>query len=166
MSIKRMASIAAFTAIALTIFMLEAQIPVVLAVPGIKLGLSNIITLAAVYILSKKDAGIILALRVVLGSVFAGNPMIFLYSAAGGLAGFAMVCIMTSFLSEKQIWAAGIVSAIAHNAAQIIVAALIMNSPALFWYLPWLVIAAVVTGAMTGLSAQFAVKRLGNMKIR
>jgi len=166
MSIKRMAAIAAFTAIALTIFMLEAQIPVVLAVPGIKPGLSNIVTLVAVYILSKKDAGIILALRIVLGSVFAGNPMIFFYSAAGGLMSFAAVCVMTSILSEKQIWAAGVISAIAHNTAQIIVAALILDSPALFWYLPWLVIAAVVTGAFTGLSAQYAVGRLGNMKIR
>jgi heptaprenyl diphosphate synthase len=166
MSIKRMAAIAALTAIALTIFMLEAQIPVVLAVPGIKLGLANIVTLAAFFLLSRRDAGIILALRVVLGSIFSGSPMIFLYSAAGGLSGFASVCITASFLTEKQIWAAGIISAIAHNAAQIIVAVLIMDSPALIWYLPWLVIAAVITGAFTGFSAQFAVKRLKDMGIR
>jgi len=166
MSVKRMAAIAALTAIALTIFMLEAQIPVVIAVPGIKLGLSNIVTLIAVYVLSKRDAGIILALRVVLGSVFAGNPMIFFYSAAGGLFSFTAVCLMTTILTEKQIWAAGVVSAIAHNTAQIAVAALLMPSPALFWYLPWLIIAAVVTGAFTGLAAQFAVNRLRSIKFK
>jgi heptaprenyl diphosphate synthase len=166
MSIKRIATIAAFTAIALTIFMLEAQIPVIIAVPGVKLGLSNIVTLIAVYILSKRDAGIILALRIMLGSIFAGNSMIFLYSAAGGLLSFASVCLTSSFLREKQIWAVGVLSAIAHNAAQIAVAALVMDSLALFWYLPWLIIAAIITGAFTGLSAQFAVKSLKNTRLR
>lgn len=166
MSIKRIATIAAFTAIALTIFMLEAQIPVIIAVPGVKLGLSNIVTLIAVYILSKRDAGIILALRIMLGSIFAGNSMIFLYSAAGGLLSFASVCLSSSFLREKQIWAVGVLSAIAHNAAQIAVAALVMDSLALFWYLPWLIIAAIITGAFTGLSAQFAVKSLKNTRLR
>jgi heptaprenyl diphosphate synthase len=166
MSIKRIATIAALTAIALTIFMLEAQIPVIIAVPGVKLGLSNIVTLIAVYILSKRDAGIILALRIMLGSIFAGNSMIFLYSAAGGLLSFASVCLTSSFLREKQIWAVGVLSAIAHNAAQIAVAALVMDSLALFWYLPWLIIAAIITGAFTGLSAQFAVKSLKNTRLR
>lgn len=166
MSIKRIATIAALTAIALTIFMLEAQIPVIIAVPGVKLGLSNIVTLIAVYILSKRDAGIILALRIMLGSIFAGNWMIFLYSAAGGLLSFASVCLTSSFLREKQIWAVGVLSAIAHNAAQIAVAALVMDSLALFWYLPWLIIAAIITGAFTGLSAQFAVKSLKNTRLR
>ena len=166
MSIKRIATIAAFTAIALTIFMLEAQIPVIIAVPGIKLGLANIVTLVALYILSKKDAGIILALRIVLGSIFAGNSMVFLYSAAGGLLSFASVCLISSVLTEKQIWAVGVVSAIAHNLGQIIVAALVMDSPALLWYLPWLIIAAVITGTFTGFSAQFAVKSLKRMWLR
>jgi heptaprenyl diphosphate synthase len=166
MSIKRIATIAALTAIALTIFMLEAQIPVIIAVPGVKLGLSNIVTLIAVYILSKRDAGIILALRIMLGSIFAGNSMIFLYSAAGGLLSFASVCLTSSFLREKQIWAVGVLSAIAHNAAQIAVAALVMDSLALFWYLPWLIIAAIITGAFTGLSAQFAVNILKKPRLR
>jgi len=164
MSIKRMSAIAAFTAIALTIFMVEAQIPVIIAIPGIKLGLANIVTLVAVYVLSKKDAGIILALRIVLGSIFAGQAMVFLYSAAGALLSFASVCLTSSMLSEKQIWAVGVVSAIAHNVGQLAVAVLIMDTTAILWYLPWLVIAAVITGTFTGLSAQFAVKSLRNIK--
>ena len=79
---------------------------------------------------------------------------------------FASVCLSSSFLREKQIWAVGVLSAIAHNAAQIAVAALVMDSLALFWYLPWLIIAAIITGAFTGLSAQFAVKSLKNTRLR
>ena len=75
MSTKRITSIAVLTAIALTIFIAEAQIPVLIAVPGIKLGLSNIITLVAVYLLSRRDAGMILMLRVFLGSIFGGSML-------------------------------------------------------------------------------------------
>lgn len=166
MSTKRITSIAVLTAIALTVYIVEAQIPVLIAVPGIKLGLSNIITLVAVYLLSKRDAGIILLLRIILGSIFAGNTMAFFYSAAGGLCAYAVICILSKLFNQKQIWAISIFSAIAHNIAQLLVAMAIMRSSAIIWYTPWLLIAAVVTGAFTGLCAQFSIGRLKHLYIK
>ncbi len=166
MSTKRITSIAVLTAIALTIFIAEAQIPVLIAVPGIKLGLSNIITLVAAYLLSRRDAGIILMLRIFLGSVFSSSMLTFFYSAAGGLCAFAVICIMYKLFDEKQIWAVSVIAAMAHNIAQLLVAIAIMNSPDIIWFTPWLVIAAVVTGTFTGIAAQLSLARLKKIYIK
>lgn len=166
MSTKRLAADATLTAIALTIFMIEAQIPLTLAIPGIKLGLSNIVTLIAVYLLSKKDAGAILILRIIMGSVFSGNLLALIYSMAGGALSFAILCLASKVLGEKQIWAAGILSAIAHNLGQLVSAAFVINSAAVFAYTPVLIIAAILTGAFTGYCAQFTVLRLKNLRLR
>ena len=75
---------AVLTAIALTIFMIENQLPSPVPIPGIKLGLSNIITLAAMLLLGRKEAGAVLAARIIMGAVFAGSPSTLIYSATGG----------------------------------------------------------------------------------
>ena len=82
---RRMVLMGVLTAIGLTIFMLEAQIPPLTAIPGIKLGLANIVTLFALAVLGPKDALIILIMRVILGSVFSGQIMTLAYSMTGGV---------------------------------------------------------------------------------
>ena len=165
MSTKRLAADASLTAIALTIFIIEAQIPLTLAIPGIKLGLANIVTLVAIYLLSGKDAGAILVLRIILGSVFSGNLLALIYSIAGGALSFAAILLAHRLLGEKQIWAAGIFSAIAHNMGQILAAAFVINSSAVFAYTPVLIIAAIFTGTFTGLCAQYTVMRLKKLRL-
>ena len=71
---KRLAFMALLTAMALTIFVIEAQIPAPVPIPGVKLGLSNIITLTAMLLLGKKEAGIVLLLRIIMGAMFTGSP--------------------------------------------------------------------------------------------
>ena len=71
------------TAISLVIFILEAQIPPLVPIPGIKLGLANIITLIAVYAVGRREAFIILMLRIIIGSIYSGNMQSFIYSLAG-----------------------------------------------------------------------------------
>ncbi len=166
MNIRRIASDALLSAIALTIFIVEAQIPLTFAVPGIKLGLSNIVTLITMYLLSKKDAGAVLLTRIVLGSVFSGNTVALLYSVAGGALAYSVMCLSSSALSEKQIWAVSIFSAIAHNMGQLMVAALVMRSSAVFAYTPVLVAAAIFVGAFTGISAQYTFLRLKNLRLK
>ena len=82
---KRIALCAALAAVALTIFVAESQIPPLVAIPGVKLGLANIVTLVAMVLLGRRDALAILAVRLVLGSVFAGGFSAFLFSVAGGV---------------------------------------------------------------------------------
>lgn len=85
MRVKRLTRCALLTAIALTIFVLEAQIPIPFPVPGMKLGLSNIITLFALFSFGWKDALAIVVIRILLGNLASGQVMALLYSLGGGL---------------------------------------------------------------------------------
>lgn len=159
MSTKRITLIAMLTAFALTIFIVEAQIPPLVPIPGIKLGLANIITLFAIMTIGRKDAFIIMILRVILGSVFAGNMMSCLYSLAGGLVCFAAMALTRNIFKQNMIWCISIIGAIGHNIGQILVAIALTNTIQIAWYLPVLIISAVMTGLFTGLVAQYTLKR-------
>jgi len=160
--------IAILTAFALIIFIVEAQIPMPIPIPGVKLGLANIITLFALFlgqknrppVLKTLDAFAILLCRILLGAVFTGRVVAFAYSLTGGLFGFVAQVIMKRFVSDKQIWVCGAVGAVFHNIGQILAAVVITGTPAIISYLPILMIAGVLTGVMTGFIAQFAIERL------
>lgn len=162
MSVKKTALLGLLTAIALTIFMVEAQIPPVVPLPGVKLGLSNIVTVFTVFALGAGEGIAVLACRIFLGAVFAGNFSSILYSAAGGLLAVLATIGMKKNLTRNQIWAAGCVGAMAHSLGQMIMAILITGTPGLLIYLPVLMAISIVTGLFTGLCAQFLVSRGGN----
>ena len=161
-TIRRITSIGILTAIALTIFVLESQIPPLVAIPGIKLGLANIVTLFALVFLSPTDSFIILILRVTMGSGFSGQIMMLAYSLTGGLLCLLTEMILLKYLPLKNLWAASIIGAIIHNTAQVAVAALITQTPGIFWYMPYLIIAAIITGAFIGLAVQFTISKAGD----
>ena len=163
MKTKKLTVMALLTAIALTIFMIEAQIPPVVPLPGVKLGLSNIVTVFAVFALGPGEAASILFCRIFLGAVFAGNFSTIFYSAAGGTAAILVTIALRKILTNKQLWVAGCLGAIAHSIGQVFMAMLLTATPGLIVYLPWLVAISVVTGLFTGLCAQFLVNRRGNL---
>ena len=101
-------------AIALTIFMVEAQIPPLTPIPGIKMGLANIVTVFTVFAISPKDAAAVLFVRIFLGAVFAGHFSTIFYSGAGGLCAIAVTILSRKILTKKQLWIAGVLGAIAH----------------------------------------------------
>lgn len=151
---------ALFTAIALTIFMVEAQLPNPIPIPGVKLGLANIVTVYALFVLGPRDTLLILLARVFLGSVFSGQMMTFWYSLAGGLACFAIMLLLRRMLTVKQIWVCSVVGAVFHNLGQLAAAILIASTPSLVVYLPYLLLAGMAAGLFTGLCAQFLTERL------
>ena len=146
-------------AVALIIFVVEAQIPALVPIPGIKLGLSNIITVFAVFTLGSWEAAMILAVRIFLGAVFAGNFSTILYSAAGGALALLTPIGLKKLLKEAQLWVAGCLGAIAHSIGQMAMAIAITQTPGLAIYLPIMIGCSIVTGSFTGLCAQFLVKR-------
>lgn len=158
-SIKRLTMDAMLAAAALLLFIVEAQIPPLTTIPGIKIGLANTVTLIAIFLLGKKDAAAVLAVRIILGAVFAGNLSTFLYSASGGILCCIVMCLLADRLSEK-IWVVSVFGAIAHNIGQLLAASILMRTASVFWYLPYLLLAAVISGIFTGLCAGFIVKRL------
>lgn len=164
MNTKKISLLGLLTAIALTIFMVEAQIPPLLPIPGIKLGLANIVTVFAVFALGPGEGAAVLACRVFLGAVFAGNFSTILYSAAGGLFAILTTIFLRRVLTTGQIWAAGVLGAIAHSIGQVAMAALIYETPALLIaYLPILIVISVITGLFTGLCAQYLVNHGGRL---
>ena len=159
MKTRKLTAMALLTAIALTIFVVEAQIPALVPIPGIKLGLSNIITVFAVFTFGSWEAALILAVRIFLGAVFAGNFSTILYSAAGGALAILATILLKRLLSMKQLWVAGCIGATAHSIGQMVVAVLITQTPGLFIYLPVMIVCSIITGTFTGLCAQFLVNR-------
>ena len=180
MTTKKLALMAILAAIALIIFIIEALIPLPIPVPGVKLGLANAVTLFALFWgrgtihMPHSDAGqmtrpltslttanvfTILFCRIVLGAVFTGRPVAFVYSIAGGVLAFAAQVIMRRFVSGKQIWVCGAAGAVFHNAGQMTAAVIITGTPAIIAYLPILIIAGIFTGVLTGFIAQFTLAR-------
>lgn len=147
------------TAIALTIFMIEAQIPAPVPIPGIKLGLANIVTVFAVFALGPGEAASILFVRVFLGAVFAGNFSTILYSGAGGACAIAVAIGLRKILTHDQLWVAGALSAIGHSLGQMAVAIAVTGTPAIAMYLPVMIFCSVITGLFTGLCAQLLLNR-------
>lgn len=163
MKIRKLTTMALLAAVALIIFIVEAQIPPIVPIPGIKLGLSNIITVYAVWVLGAKEAVAILLVRIFLGAVFAGNFSTIFYSLGGGGAAILTTIGLKFVLRENQLWVAGCIGAIAHSVGQMIVAVWISETPSLMIYLPVMILCSILTGLFTGLLSQIMVKRGKNL---
>jgi heptaprenyl diphosphate synthase len=160
MNTKRLSRLALLTAMALILFTVEAQFPLPVAIPGVKLGLSNVVTLFAVYRFGRKDAAMILAVRIILGNLVCGTVAAMLYSAAGGLCCLAVLCLLRPVVPRAQSWVLGILGAMAHILGQMAVAVYVAGTGAVLLYLPVLLLAAMITGAVTGLAVTLTLRRL------
>ena len=140
--------------------MAEAQLPPLVPIQGVKLGLANIVTVYAVFALGPGDALMILLARVFLGAVFSGQMMTLFFSLSGGLLAWCAMCLLRHVLTQKQLWLSSPLAAVCHNIGQLLAAAAVMQTWAVFAYLPWLLLSGILTGAFTGLCAQFLIARL------
>ena len=160
---KRIAVCGLLTALALVLSLVERLFPLSAAVPvpGIKLGLANVVTLFALTRLGKRDAFAILLVRVVLASVFMGSVTSFLFALFGGVLALAVMALLLPFegrwFSIPGISAAG---AAAHNIGQIGAAMLVLRSVYVAAYLPLLLVSALVMGLVTGLTCRATLEHL------
>jgi len=160
MNVKRLTRLAVLTAAALIIFIVELQIPNPFPVPGIKLGLANIITVYAVYHYRAHEVAAMVVVRLLLGAVFCGNFMALMYSAAGSLLCLAAMLPLRRVIDERHIWISSVFGAVLHNTGQMAVALLITRTAALIMYYPFLLVSGCLAGAFTGLCAQIVTARL------
>lgn len=165
MNVKKLVTLALLSAIALTIFMIEAQIPALVPIPGVKLGLANIVTVFTVFALGSKEGAAVLFTRIFLGAVFAGNFSTIFYSAAGGVCAILVTILLRKILTKKQLWVAGCLGAVVHSIGQMAMAVLLTGTPGLVVYLPIMIAVSIVTGLFTGLCAQFLLDRGSIWKI-
>lgn len=159
MSARRLTRNALLTSVALILFTVEAQIPLPVALPGVKLGLANIVTVWAVCTIGPLDALCILLCRILLGSLFTGHLLVLLYSLSGGLLSWCALLLLRRVTTRRQLWICAVFTAVAHNAGQIAAAVFVTASPAVLAYFPFLTLSGVITGLFTGLCAQFLLDR-------
>ena len=157
---QKVASLGVFGALALLLSYVEFLLPpLFVAVPGIKIGLPNVIILLILYTLGARRAIAVSLIRVVIASILFGDAMVFAYSLAGAILSLAVMALLkkTNLFSEVGVSVAGGVS---HNIAQVIVAMLLLDTPQIAYYMILLTVTGVISGAFIGLLGGFLVKRL------
>ncbi len=150
MKAKKLAELSLLTAVATIIFIIELRIPNIIPIPGIKLGLANIITVYAAYRFSAKDVLLIAVARVFLGSLFGGNFSVIIYSLSGALACLAGMILLRKIIPLEYVWLCSIIGAILHNTGQMAAAIFITRTPAVLAYYPPLIISGSIAGLFTG----------------
>ena len=163
MKLHTLTKLALLTALALIIFVIELRIPDLTPVPGVKLGLANIITVYAVFRYKPGETAMIVTGRLLLGAMFSGNLSALLYSAAGAALCLAGMLGIRCLIPMQYIWLCSVVGAILHNIGQICAAMLLMQTTAVLAYLPVLLVSGCIAGTFTGLCAQFTVRRMEKM---
>ena len=148
---KKLTISALLVALAMILSYVEVLIPFNFGIPGIKLGLANLVVVVALYLLNARQALMISVVRILLVSFTFGNMAALLYSITGGLLSFAvMVLRRIKGLSTMSVSVAG---GISHNIGQILVAVFVVKNLNLLFYLPVLMIAGIITGLLIGLVA-------------
>lgn len=150
-------------ALALAFSFLETLIPpIFISLPGIKLGLSNIVILYALYTLSFSSASVILFCKCTLSSLFGGGLVAFAFSLCGGF-----LALVTMYLIKRSrffsIFGVSLGGAAAHGIGQIAVSAFLFKSFSAIYYLPFLLFAGLFTGILTAVTASILISRINFM---
>lgn len=158
---KRVVLLGLLVSQALILSIIESWIPMPTPIPGIKLGLANIVTLIGIVYFPPAEVFVIVVVRTLLASIFTGGPIVFLFSLAGGFLSCAVMILMYRKMKSKfSLTGISMTGAFFHNVGQLAVASLLMKDTAVFAYLPVLTVSALVMGALTGVTATVVVKYL------
>lgn len=150
---RKIAYSSILVALALILSYVEVLIPINFGIPGVKLGMANLVIVIGLYFLNTSQVFIILIVRIVLVSFLFGNMSAMLYSLAGGIVSF-VIMILIRKIKGFSIVGVSIAGGVAHNIGQLIVASLVVENLKLIYYLPVLMIAGTLTGMLIGIIAQ------------
>lgn len=163
---KRIAELGVLCAVSLIIFIVELQIPYPFPIPGIKLGLANIITVYAVYHYKAYEVSMLVGIRILLGSVFSGNFMALAFSFSGSVLCLLGMLLLKRIIDEKHLWLSSVFGAVLHNTGQIAAAVFVLQTPQVIAYYPFLLVSGCLAGAFTGLAARLVSSRLNKIMKR
>ena len=162
--IRQITTMGMLVALAMVLGFVETLIPINLGIPGMKLGLANIVVVIALFLFDIKTAVVVSILRIILIAMTFGNMSMMFYSIAGAsLSLLSMIAI--SKIKSFSLISVSIVGGIMHNVGQIICAAFVVRTNGVFTYLPVLMIAGLVSGALIGIVAGLISVRLTNVKV-
>ncbi len=159
MNVKRLTFLSLSVALAMILSFVEFQIPPLAAVPGVKIGLSNIVTVFLLYKCGGREAGGVSLIRVFLSSLLFGSAVSLIYSLAGALLSFVFMVIMKK-TGVFSVMGVSVCGAVMHNCGQIIAATFVMGTAKIVMYLPVLIISGVISGIFVGVVAAILTKRL------
>lgn len=159
METRKIARMGLLTALALILSYVESLIPAFVAVPGVKMGLANIVVVFALYTLGPGEAAIISIIRVLLSSLLFGSILSLSYSAAGAVISLlSMIILMKTKIFG--VTSVSVTGGVFHNLGQILVACLVLETDVLLYYLPVLILSGTITGAVIGIASSIVIKRL------
>lgn len=162
---SRAAVLGVILALALVLSYVESLIPFYFGIPGVKLGLTNLVIVLMLFCMGTKEALLISVLRILLSGFLFGNLFSILYSFAGGLLSFLVMFLLRRFTS-LHVTSVSVAGGITHNIGQLIVAALVVETYNIMYYAPILLIAGLMTGFLIGILAQEIILRLNKAGIR
>lgn len=159
---KKAAYMGMLTALAFVFSYLESLFPINLGIPGVKLGLGNLVVIVTLYTMGTKEACTLSLVRIVLTGFTFGNPASMVYSLAGGILS---LLTMIGARKIKLFSATGVsvLGGVAHNAGQILAAVLVVENAKLLYYFPVLILSGTLAGAVIGIVAGVLIKRLEDM---
>lgn len=160
---SRVAYFGVFTALALIFSYVETLIPVNLGIPGVKLGLANLIIVVALYKMRLSEAYLLSVVRVMLAGFIFGNYFSIIYSLAGGLLSLTVMALLKKW-GGFSLQGISIAGGVFHNIGQLIVAAVVVETFSVTYYFPVLLVAGLLTGLVIGIVAEMMLKRLVNIQ--
>ncbi|WP_302792851.1 Gx transporter family protein [Dialister invisus] len=160
---KKVSVIGLFTAMALLLSCIENMLPFRTGIPGIKLGIANLIIVIIFYFLPSGEVLSISLLRVFFLSVFSGSPFTTAFSFTGAITSFFAMYISYRRNSFSPV-GISIIGGVTHNLAQLLISTLLLNTPAFLWYSPVLLISGIITGLINGLIAIKIIHTVKGMK--
>ena len=155
---KKITTLALLVSVAMILSYIESLIPPLVAVPGVKLGLSNIATVFALYTLGAPAAVTVSLVRVALSALLFGNFVSLIYSLSGAALALAFMLLLRRIALFSSV-GVSIAGGVAHNAGQIIAACIVMENGAISLYLPPLIISGTIAGIAVGVAAGILVKK-------
>lgn len=162
METKKVAGIGMMIALAFVLSYVESLLPISIGIPGVKIGLSNLVIMVCFYQYSTKVTLGVAMVRILLVGITFGNLYSMLYSLAGGMLSF-LVMFLLKKTKSFSVYGVSMAGGVFHNIGQILVASVVLRTKLLVYYLPFLMLSGVVTGIAIGMVSGMLIKRLGSV---
>ena len=156
---KKVAMTGMFVSLAMIFIYVEFLIPINFGIPGMKLGLANLVVVVTLYVLGTKTAFAVSIIRIMLVSMTFGSLSAMLYSMAGGLLSFAGMVLLKK-IPDLSVVGVSVAGGVLHNAGQVLVAMAVVENVMLMSYFPPLMIAGTITGALIGIVSSKVIPRV------
>lgn len=161
MKSKNVATYGMLIALAFILSYLEKMIMLPVPIPGIKVGLANLVVITALYLMGPKHAFVLSMIRIILVGFTFGNLSTILFSFAGGILSW-MIMVLAQKIKGLSMTGVSILGGVGHNVGQIVAAMFVVNSTTLLYYLPVLILSGLVAGTVIGITGALLINRLKN----